>query len=527
MKFEQLWLQDFILKNLSVKWYTEPTQIQLESIKAFDEWKNILWQSNTWSGKTWAFAMPILNNIDPNERKIQALILTPTRELAMQIQEDIHELSKWTRIFTGLVAGGMSMQKQKDNLKRWLHIVVWTPGRVKDFILRKHILTQHIKYFVLDEADRMLDMWFVDEVEEIWSNIWKVQQTLCYSATINDELKTILDKHTKSDYLTIKVHTEPVVDQLDHSFIFTPYDKKLETFEAYLGQHTQEKIVIFTQTKVETARLHDELKINWFDVYQLHWDIKQFDRTRTTKNFKSKKKAILIATDVASRWLNFQDIDLVVNRDVPQDPESYIHRIGRTARAGKSGRAIMFVNKEWLSKLTYVEKKNKLTVKEIDIYGNVLESRKRSSDWYDPKKFGRFGNRSWGWSRGGFWSRWRWSDSKFNWRWGNKTFDSKYNNRSWFDSRPSYGKSRFDNRKEVRDKDGLFQFDKLRDYSLETRQSDNKNHTWWSFTKRSGGRWTWDRFGQKRSFGWNRSDRFGSGDKENKRPFYRSGKRSK
>ena len=507
MKFEQLWLQDFILASLSKKWYTEPTQIQYESIKAFDEWKNILWQSNTGSGKTGAFSIPILNHIDPKDRKVQALILTPTRELAMQIQEYIHEMTRWTRIFTGLVAGGMNIQKQKENIKRWVQIIVWTPGRTKDFINRKVILPHHIKYFVLDEADRMLDMGFVDEVEEIRAHMWKVQQTLCYSATVNEDFRRILDKHTDGDYVTIKVHAEPVVDLLDHSFIFTSYDKKLATFEAYLEQHTQEKIVIFTQTKSETAHLHDHLKIDWFEVYQLHGDIKQYDRTRTTKNFKTNKKAILIATDVASRWLNLQDIDLVVNRDVPQDPESYIHRIWRTARAGKSGRAIMFVNKEWLSKLTYVEKRNKLEVKEIDVYGNILETRKRSADGFVPR-----GNRpSRWWNRGGFGSRWRWSDSNRSWR----PFDSKYNNRSKFDNRGSFGKSRSD-RNSVRDKDWLFQFDKLRDQSLESRQ-ENRGQRWWYSKSRFGDR--------DRSRWW--SDRFGSRDKDSNRSFHRSGKRSK
>lgn len=520
MKFEELWLKDFILANLSQKWYTEPTQIQLESIKAFDEWRNILWQSNTGSGKTGAFAIPILNHIDPNIKKPQAIILTPTRELAMQIQEDIHEMTKWTRIFTGLVAGGMSMQKQKENLKRGVHIVVGTPGRVKDFLDRKVLLPHKIKYFVLDEADRMLDMGFVDEVEEIWSSLGKIEQTLCFSATTNDELKRILDKHTNGEYTTIKVHSQPVVELLDHSFIFTPYDKKLATFEAYLKEHTQDKIVIFTQTKAETAHLHDHLKIDWFDVYQLHGDIKQYDRTRTTKWFKTNKRAILIATDVASRWLNLKDIDLVVNRDVPQDPESYIHRIGRTARAGKSGRAIMFVNKEGLSKLTYIEKKNKLVVKEIDIYGNLIETRTRPTIF--DNKFGRNKRPSWGqrrpWfgfkpdtkkfgerSRSG--DRSRWSDFKKPSRW------------SKFDNRASYGKSRFD--KPKKDKDGLFEFDNLRDYSLNVRQKTDNSDIKSRWNRRD------DRFDKKRFD--NRSDTKSSKARpyDDRKSFHRSGSRSK
>lgn len=265
------------------------------------------------------------------------MVLVPTRELAQQTQEEFFNLGRYARIRALAAYGGKSIRFQKKLIDEGMHVAVCTPGRAMDLIKKKFIDPGLIKYFVLDEVDRMLDMGFVDDVEWIWSQCPNIEQTMLYSATITPEVTSIIRKHLDKDYTFIQIEPEQiVVDRIDHAFTMAPHISKPDLLINWLDSHADHKVIIFTQTKYATSDLLDFLARKGYQAGALSGDMEQRDRMATLKAYKANQMKILVATDVASRGLNMKDIDLVINYDVPQDPESYVHRIGRTARAGKS-----------------------------------------------------------------------------------------------------------------------------------------------------------------------------------------------
>ena len=412
MKFSEFNLNPTILKALEKVGYTEATPIQEQVIQAFESGRHIVGQSQTGTGKTAAFAIPLINQVDTKLRQTQVLILAPTRELAMQTNDEFFKLSYGTYgCRTCTVCGGMSKYNQINRIKEWAQVVVGTPGRVIDLIEQWFLKTDHIKYLVLDEADRMLDMWFVEDVEYIRGQCTQLKQIMSFSATITNELRDILDEHIGNDYVHIKIATEIVPTKVDHAFIRVAHGKRRLLLDHYLEKHQDQKIVIFTQTKQTTVDVATNLHNIGMKVCELHGDVDQRKRNSTIKAFKSGESKILVATDVASRGLNLNDIDLVINYDTPQDPESYIHRIGRTARNGQEGKAITFVSDSEEKSLASIEKRNKLTIKEIDIDGNevvrpVRHTRSNTSTRNPRWSYGptRWGYRSW-WYSSNSWSR--------------------------------------------------------------------------------------------------------------------------
>lgn len=284
------------------------------------------------------------------------------------------------------------MRNQIERLQQGCQAVVATPGRLIDMIERGFVNPESIEYLVLDEADRMLDMGFSDDVDYIISMCTKVKQVMSFSATITKELNDMLTKYIGNTYESIKIHSEVVVDKVDHSYIHTEKMSKVDLLDRYLEKHRGEKVIIFTQTKAACAQIAENLEFLGHEVSVLNGDLEQRDRTRIIKAYKANEKKILIATDVASRGLNLNDVNLVINFDVPQDPESYVHRIGRTARAGQSGKAIMFAGTKELRSIDAIERRNKLSIKQVDEEGNVIPKPER--------KFGG-GGRSGGGSYGG------------------------------------------------------------------------------------------------------------------------------
>lgn len=337
MLFTDFGLKEPILRGLKQLGYEQATPIQEQTILGFSSGKDIVGQSQTGTGKTAAFTLPLLNILDPNIKKIQALILVPTRELAQQTQEEFFNLGRYARIRALAAYGGKSIRFQKKLIDEGMHVAVCTPGRAMDLINKKFIDPDLIKYFVLDEVDRMLDMGFVDDVERLWSQCPNIEQTMLFSATITPEVTTIIRKHLDKDYTFIQIEPEQiVVDRIDHAFTMAPHISKPDLLINWLDSHADHKVIIFTQTKYATSDLLDFLTRKGYKAGALSGDMEQRERTATLKAYKSDQMKILVATDVASRGLNMKDIDLVINYDVPQDPESYVHRIGRTARAGKS-----------------------------------------------------------------------------------------------------------------------------------------------------------------------------------------------
>jgi ATP-dependent RNA helicase DeaD len=375
--FEKFWLREWVLRGLEKAWYTVPTQIQEQVIDRFIHGNHIVGQSQTGTGKTAAFVIPLINAIDPRSRKLQAIIMAPTRELVVQTEEEFYKLAWGSAGFKSAAAyGGWSKYRQLSQLERGAQVLVATPGRLLDYISTGKISTADVKYFVLDEADRMLDMWFQDDIEDIISACPNVDQIMSFSATITPELNRIITRYVGTEYDFIKAgNGEIVVDKIDHSFVHVNRIDKMDMLDKYLKEHDWQKVIIFTQTKMGADEVAEALYKMWHKVAAIHGDIDQRNRMRTIKDLKSDYLKILVATDVAARGLNLNDIELVVNYEVPQDPESYVHRIGRTARAGKSGKAITFADGREFDAIKMIERRNKLTIKQVDQEGVVMERR--------------------------------------------------------------------------------------------------------------------------------------------------------
>ncbi|NCP77223.1 DEAD/DEAH box helicase [bacterium] len=379
MLFSELGLDEKVLAALTKNGYTEATKIQEEVIKAAMAGKSIIGQSQTGTGKTAAFVIPLLQKLDANIRKPQVIVLAPTRELAMQIREEFFKLSFGTNLRSIAVYGGSNIRSQREALEGGPQIVVATTGRLIDLIERRFIDLSNVQYLVLDEVDRMLDMGFIDDIDMIWSRLGNVKQSMTFSATIPQEVNNLLTKYVGDGYESIKATENLMVSKIDHAFIEVPHFEKYDMLKKYIHDHKDVKIVVFCRMKHETEDIADMLERDGFSTGCLHGDMQQRDRTRSLKRFQDGFCNVFITTDVAARGLNMKDIMLVVNYNVPEDPEAYIHRIGRTGRAGAEGKAIMFVTSGERNLLGNIERRNKITLKQIDIHGDEVVRINRGS----------------------------------------------------------------------------------------------------------------------------------------------------
>lgn len=366
MLFKDLQLIPELQKTLEEMGYTTATDIQTQVIQHATNGKNIIGQSQTGTGKTAAFLLPILSKIDANKRDPQALIIAPTRELVDQIRQEAFKLTKYMKIRSVAMFGGSSAYRQKDELRRGAQLIIATPGRLMDFMSQGLIDTKKIEYFVLDEVDRMLDMGFIDDIKDIWDQLTDLKQVFTFSATINDKIKRIIKDHL-TDYEHIQVSQVITVDKIDHSYVDVHHQDKVPTLIQFLQEFKDKKIVIFTQTKRNTEVITDVLLDEGHNVKFLNGDLRQSHRIAALKAFKEGRIKTLVTTDVAARGLNMENVELVINFDVPQDPESYIHRIGRTGRAGAEGRAVMFVSRGEYHLLGNIEKEHRIKIKLSDI----------------------------------------------------------------------------------------------------------------------------------------------------------------
>ncbi len=457
--FADLNLRTELLTAITKLGYTVPTPIQYEVITKFATGNHIVWQSQTGTWKTAAFAIPLVNSINAKLRKPQALILAPTRELATQTEEEFFKLSHGSLgIKTATLTWWRNMSRQMEKIQQWAQLIIWTPGRIIDFIKRRMIDLSQVQYLVLDEADRMLDMGFVEDVDFIISQIDNLKQLMSFSATITKELNDILNKYIWSDYDFIKINTEAMVAKIEHAFIHMERMNKLDVLDKYLTDHKDQNIVIFTQTKIAVDDVVRNIESFWFEAAGLHWDIRQYERNQIIRAYKNNELKILVATDVASRWLNLNDVNLVINFDVPQDPESYIHRVGRTGRAGKEGKAITFAHSSEMKYIDSIERRNKITIKQIDIEWNeIVRAPKRSAGSRSAPGRWSFSRNSWGRSSFGGQSRWGFVKSTGPSKWwytntsrGDKSEKKSYSSdsttkrtgvaSSWSDKRPSFDK---------------------------------------------------------------------------------------
>ena len=345
MNFQELNLPNALLRALRDKEYERPTPIQMQAIPAALEGRDILGTAQTGTGKTAAFALPVLANLLRRPpvgrgRPIRALILTPTRELALQIDESLGDYAKYTPLRTCVVFGGVNQRPQIDCLKRGVDVLTATPGRLLDLIGQGHISLKQIEFFVLDEADRMLDMGFFDDVTKIIEKVKNRRNLGLFSATISQEVMTVSWMYQRDEVeITVPADTDNRPDITQYSITCPPLEK-IEMTSRLIRTLRLERTIVFCNTKVMCQRLRDDLVRMGLDADCIHGDIPQQKREKTMRTFKDGKLPILIATDVASRGIDVDDVDCVINYDVPEENEYYIHRIGRTGRARKKGIAV-------------------------------------------------------------------------------------------------------------------------------------------------------------------------------------------
>jgi ATP-dependent RNA helicase DeaD len=344
--FTQLGLSAPLLQLLNEVGYEAPTSIQQQTIPQLLAGRNLIGQAQTGTGKTAAFALPILDRLDLNERAVQALVLTPTRELAIQVAEAIHGYAKYLgRVRVLPIYGGDSISKQIGRLRGGIHIVVGTPGRVMDHLRRGTLDLTFVKTVVIDEADEMLRMGFIEDVEWILGQTPADRQTALFSATLPREVRRIADRHL-ADPVSIEIKRKTLtVPTVEQHYVHVLDKQKVDALTQLLETEMVEgeAILIFASTKVGVADLAEKLQARGYAAEAMHGDMTQTQRESVIRRLREEQIEIVVATDVAARGLDIEHIGVVINFDIPNDPESYVHRIGRTARAGRTGKAILFV----------------------------------------------------------------------------------------------------------------------------------------------------------------------------------------
>ena len=343
LRFEDMNLSKEICQAVLDMGFEEATPIQSQAIGAIMEGRDIIGQSQTGTGKTAAFAIPCLEKIDPNDRSLQALILCPTRELAIQVSEEFRKLLKYKDGLRVLpVYGGQPIDRQIAALKKGTHVVIGTPGRVMDHMRRRTLKMETVKMMILDEADEMLDMGFREDIETILTKIPDEHQTLLFSATMSPEIIDITKRFQNDPEIIKVVRKELTVPNIEQYYFDVKERTKLDALTRIIDVYDPHLSMVFCNTKKRVDDLVESLQGRGYFAEGLHGDLKQMQRDKVMQKFRNGTIEILVATDVAARGIDVDDIDIVFNYDVPQDEEYYVHRIGRTGRAGRAGKAFTF-----------------------------------------------------------------------------------------------------------------------------------------------------------------------------------------
>jgi ATP-dependent RNA helicase DeaD len=378
--FESLGVSERTLEVLKQKGYEVPTKIQELVIPVvMDGDDDIVAQAQTGTGKTAAFGIPLIELLQEKSRTVQTLVLTPTRELAIQVAEEINSLKGWKELSIIPVYGGQSMSFQLRNLRKGVDVVVGTPGRILDHLRNRTLKLDGISYLVLDEADEMLDMGFIDDVEEIISYTAANKRTMLFSATMPHEVIEIAKKHMRT-YETLKVEQEQLtVSQTDQIYFEVSAADKFEALCRIIDVEEEFYGLIFCRTKVDADKVAGKLKKRGYDADALHGDMSQNQRERTLNKFKRRQLNILVATDVAARGIDVQNLTHVINYALPQDSKSYVHRVGRTGRAGREGNAITFITPEEYRRLKFISRETKTDIRKARLpqVKDVIERRKK------------------------------------------------------------------------------------------------------------------------------------------------------
>ncbi|KKI92212.1 DEAD/DEAH box helicase [Bacillus sp. SA1-12] len=367
LTFQDLGLSSSLMQSISKMGFEEPSPIQAQTIPLGLQNKDVIGQAQTGTGKTAAFGIPLIEKIDVKNNNIQAVVVAPTRELAIQVSEELYKIGYHKRSRVLPIYGGQDINRQIRSLKKNPHIIVGTPGRLIDHINRKTIRLNGVHTMVLDEADEMLNMGFIEDIEAILSNVPEDRQTLLFSATMPDPIRRIAEKFMKDPELVKVKAKEMTVPNITQYYLETHERKKFDVLTRLLDIQSPELAIVFGRTKRRVDELAEALTLRGYTAEGIHGDLTQAKRMSTLRKFKEGAIEVLVATDVAARGLDISGVTHVYNFDVPQDPESYVHRIGRTGRAGKTGMAMTFV-----------------TPREMDIVKNIERTTKRKMDRMKP-----------------------------------------------------------------------------------------------------------------------------------------------
>ena len=377
--FESLGLGERTLKAVKAKGFEEPSEIQAACIPLLlKEGTEVVGQAQTGTGKTAAFALPILETVDEEKKSVQALILTPTRELALQVSEEINSLKGDRKTEVTPIYGGASMEIQLRKLKRGVQIVVGTPGRILDHIKRGTLDLSNLVFMVLDEADEMLDMGFIEDIEEVLKNVPETRRMLMFSATMPPQIQKLAENFMKNPTLVRTQKTDAATPQADQIYFEVKEADKIEALTRIIDRDPDFYGVIFCRTKLQCDEIGHKLQARGYDAEALHGDLSQRERETILRKMKERVIRILVATDVAARGLDIQDLTHVINYSLPSDPEIYIHRVGRTGRAGKEGTAITFITPSEARRFSYIKKASKSEIRkeEIPTPREVVERRR-------------------------------------------------------------------------------------------------------------------------------------------------------
>ncbi|HET7579461.1 MAG TPA: DEAD/DEAH box helicase [Bacillales bacterium] len=379
--FLELDLSRPVNKAIDRMGFEETTPIQARTIPMAMQGKDLIGQAQTGTGKTAAFGIPMIENIDPKRPEIQGLVVTPTRELAMQVAEELNSIGQFKKVTSLPVYGGQDISRQIRALKKKPGIIVGTPGRLLDHIRRRTIRLGNLQTVVLDEADEMLNMGFIEDIESILENVPEERQTMLFSATMPDPIRRLAGRFMKDPEVVQIKGKEMTVANIEQYYIEVDERDKFDVLCRLLDMQSPELAIVFGRTKRRVDEVSDALNKRGYSAEGLHGDLSQAKRDRVMGKFKNGRIEVLIATDVAARGLDISGVTHVYNFDIPQDPESYVHRVGRTGRAGKTGLATTFVTPKELDHLKLIERltKRKMVRQPKPTFSEALEGLQKAA----------------------------------------------------------------------------------------------------------------------------------------------------
>lgn len=377
--FQELGLEAKVLRAITEMGFEEATPIQEKTIPIAMEGQDLIGQAQTGTGKTAAFAIPLIQKIDVSEDKIVALVMCPTRELAIQVAEEVEKLGRFKGIRSLPIYGGQDIVKQIRALKKRPQIIIGTPGRLLDHINRKTIKLDDVQTVVLDEADEMLDMGFMDDITSILSLVPENRHTMLFSATMPENIKKLANQFLRNPEHVSVIPKQVSAPLIQQSYIEVHEKQKFEILCRLLDMESPELAIIFGRTKRRVDELSEALQKRGYSAEGLHGDLSQNQRDNVMRKFRDGSIDVLVATDVAARGLDVSGVTHVINFDLPQDPESYVHRIGRTGRAGKEGASVTFVTPREIDHLHFIEKitRHRITKKPTPTLAEAIEGKQK------------------------------------------------------------------------------------------------------------------------------------------------------